>query len=246
MDPITRRAFLQRMAACLAAAILPFDSLQTGLVTIPLPALADLEDPLLVRIVDSRHPFSADEIKDQVKPHLHKIPLRMDGILAANENVRVHGLCLPALEELFAASNEARTGLYIHSGFRSYEEQAIAYSQAKDKSVVLKPGASQHHTGLAVDFTSSEIGKVIDLHAGFEATKAGKWISKHAPDYGFVQSYLNGHDGVSDESWHFLYMGRPLAGVYRQLTDAGWYGDVFLLQLAVSLGMPQIVFSPAA
>ena len=161
---------------------------------------------------------------------------------AAHEHVRINQICQTALEELFIASNLARTGLYIHSGFRSYEEQAIAYSQANDKSTVLKPGTSQHHTGLALDFTSSEIGKIIDVNAGFESTKAGKWVSAHAWEYGFAQSYITSHDDIRNESWHYLYLGKPLAIAYRELKTGGWYGDVFLLQLGMNLNMKQIVF----
>jgi LAS superfamily LD-carboxypeptidase LdcB len=108
----------------------------------------------------------------------------------------------------------------------------------------LQPGTSQHHTGLALDFTSSEIGKVVDIHSGFEATKAGKWLNEHAWEYGFIQSYVTNHDQIQNESWHFLYLGKPLAKTFVDLKSAGWYGDAFLLQLAIQLQMPQIEFAP--
>ncbi len=152
---------------------------------IPIPVRESLTDPLLYRVVDRMHPLLEEEIKSTIEPELLSLPLTMDGILVANEHVRVHSLCKKDLAELFTDSNNAQTGLYVHSGFRSYEEQAIAYSQAKDKSTVLLPGTSQHHTGLALDFTSSEIGKLVDINSGFEQTKAAKWLVDHAWEYGF-------------------------------------------------------------
>ncbi len=243
MSPLSRRNFLI-LAACALPVLRLQPRLQRDLTTIPLPVRDSLPDPLLYRVVDAQHPIPAEEIARIIEPNLDPLPLTLDGILVANENVRVNKLCLPHLADLFSAANTARTGLYIHSGFRSYEEQAYAYSHAQDKAVVMLPGTSQHHTGLALDFTSSEIGKVIDLYAGFEKTKAGIWLVEHAWEYGFLQSYTGNHDSIRAESWHYLYVGKPLASVYRELKSSGWYGDVFLLQTAVSLGMRQLVFDP--
>ena len=212
-----------------------------GLTTVELPAESSLPDPLLTRIIDTIHPIAEDEITRIIQPSLIPIPDKLNGIRVANENVRLHTLLLPSLEKLFALANADRTGLFIHSGFRTYEEQAIAYSQAKDKTVVMKPGTSQHHSGLALDFTSSDIGKLIDLGLHFESTRAGKWLSEHAREYGFVRSYTGSHDGIKDEPWHYLFVGSELADAYTRLKAEGWYGDVFLLQHALNIGSRQIV-----
>jgi LAS superfamily LD-carboxypeptidase LdcB len=241
----TRRDFLQKVSASMAGLFIAAPALSTilddknlllqpnqVLSMVELPALAELQDALLVRIIDTSHPITEEEITDLVTPNLQKIPLKLEGIRAANENIRVHSLILPALENLFTQAN---------SGFRTYEEQAIAYSKSKDKLVVLKPGTSQHHSGLALDFTSSDIGKLVDISLHFENTKAAKWLEAHAWEYGFVPSYINSHDGIKNEPWHYLYMGKELAEAYMRLKSGGWYGDVFLLQHAVKLGMQQIV-----
>ena len=211
------------------------------LIEVELPVESSLPDPLLTRIIDTIHPITEDEITGTILPNLIPIPDKLEGIRVANENVRLHTLLLPSLEKLFARANADRTGLFIHSGFRTYEEQAIAYSQAKDKSVVMKPGTSQHHSGLAVDFTSSDIGKLIDIGLHFENTKAGRWLAEHAWEYGFVRSYTGSHDGIKDEPWHYLFVGSELADAYTRLKAEGWYGDVFLLQHAVNIGSRQIV-----
>jgi hypothetical protein len=66
-------------------------------------------------------------------------------------------------------------------------------------------------------------------------------MEAHAWEYGFVPSYINSHDGIKNEPWHYLYVGNELAEAYIRLKSGGWYGDVFLLQHAVNLGMQQIV-----
>lgn len=212
-----------------------------GLTTVDLPAESSLPDPLLTRVIDTIHPITEDEITRIIQPELVPTPDKLEGIRVANENVRLHTFLLPSLEKLFAQANADRTGLFIHSGFRTFEEQAIAYSQAKDKAVVMKPGTSQHHSGLALDYTSSDIGKLIDIGLHFESTKAGKWLAEHAWEYGFVRSYTGSHDGIKDEPWHYLFVGSELADAYTRLKAGGWYGDVFLLQHAVNIGSRQIV-----
>jgi hypothetical protein len=214
---------------------------QANLVSVELPDMADLPDPLVARVIDASHPILAEEITQLVLPRLVSIPLTLDGIRAANENIRVHACLLPDLTALFNQADLDRTGLFLHSGFRDYETQAIAYSQAANKKVVMKPGTSQHHTGLALDFTSSDIGKLIDIGLDFAGTRAGQWLLANAWQYGFIRSYTGNHDGILDEPWHYLYTGRPLALAYTRLIRGGWYGDAFLLQHAVSLGMRQIV-----
>lgn len=246
----SRRQFLKRVTASLAGFALlradpafhasrPDQASQLALVN--LPGLAELPDPLVARVIDAGHPISEAEILADIEPQLVTLPVKMDGILAAFRYTRVHRIAIPALEALFSQANAARTGLFVHSAFRSYEQQAIAYSQAKDKAVVMQPGTSQHHTGLAIDFTSADIGKQIDIGLPFDSTKAGQWLNENAWQYGFVRSYSGNHDGIKDEPWHYLYVGEAMSTAYAQLKSGGWYGDVFLLQKAITLGFPRIV-----
>ena len=46
---------------------------------------------------------------------------------------------------------------------------------------------------------------------------------------------------IKDEPWHYLYVGEAMSTAYAQLKSGGWYGDVFLLQKAITLGFPRIV-----
>ena len=65
-----------------------------------------------------------------------------------------------------------------------------------------RPGTSEHHTGLAIDFNSVE--------SKFENTEGYEWLKKNAEDYGFVMRYPQGKEdvtGVIYEPWHWRFIG---------------------------------------
>ena len=72
---------------------------------------------------------------------------------------------------------------------------------------VALPGRSEHQTGLAVDFN--------DVSQNFQRTEAYQWLQRHGTEYGFVQRYQKEKEsvtGVSEEPWHYRYVGRAHAG----------------------------------
>ncbi len=108
-----------------------------------------------------------------------------------------------------AAKNESIT-LVFSSTYRSYKYQDALYKrnvnrygkETADRESA-KPGASQHQLGTTIDF-----GSITD---DFAYTPAGKWLSKHAWEYGFSLSYPNGYEeltGYRYECWHFRYLTR--------------------------------------
>ena len=102
------------------------------------------------------------------------------------------------------------------SGYRSKEDQQRVYGVKQDETGeaekwASEPGKSEHHTGLAFDFS---------LNRGFganrEYTGKGKyrWISENACRYGFILRYPEEKSkvtGISYEPWHFRYVGKPHA-----------------------------------
>jgi LAS superfamily LD-carboxypeptidase LdcB len=192
---------------------------------------------LATHIVDEKHPISKEYITQHVEPNLiHIKDIQTNGIQrmvpVINERIKIHQSCASSLSFL-AQSCRKDTGtlVYVGSGFRSIDDQRIVYLRNnKDERYSATPGASQHHTGLAVDFTSAEIGYQINSNLKFEATKVGMWLKEHAWKHGFVESYINGHDGRIQEPWHYLYIGETLASTYQDLKEQAWGGDVFDFQ----------------
>lgn len=131
-----------------------------------------------------------------------------------------------ALEEMFAAcKEEAGVSLVSVSGYRSYAKQTTIYnnklkrvggSVEKADEYVARPGASEHHLGLAMDV--GQAGKT-NLTTGFANTKGGKWIAENSWRFGFILRYQEGWEDVTGynyEPWHVRYVGKENAELIYQ------------------------------
>ncbi|MEX1376109.1 MAG: M15 family metallopeptidase [Eubacteriales bacterium] len=100
---------------------------------------------------------------------------------------------------------EGYPSLYISSGYRDYDEQALFYSQGQGmrsaanwadyvhlfrQSSSYVPGFSNHNYGIAIDFN--------DLKT-FKGSKLHEYLNENANRYGFYNYYK--------EAWHWAYLG---------------------------------------
>ncbi len=121
-----------------------------------------------------------------------------------------------AMQVASLVSDAAEDGIevLVASGYRSYWEQNGTFEWFKNEygedagKLSVPPGQSEHQLGTAVDFTSSDTN--YELVPEFAQTSAGRWLTEHAAQHGFVLSY--GKDqgattGVSYEPWHYRYVG---------------------------------------
>jgi D-alanyl-D-alanine carboxypeptidase len=101
--------------------------------------------------------------------------------------------------------------IVVVSGYRSYEYQQRIKKGGCPDALCAKAGYSEHQTGLAADLFEATTQKE------FLAKKANaayfQWLSDHAEDYGFHNSYQKGPatDGYEPEPWHWRYVGAALA-----------------------------------
>ncbi len=181
-------------------------------------------------IVDSEHPLTEEYINSVVVPKLVVLREVYPQIAVINENIQVLDVCVGDLIDLIQAAESDGVEITVRSAFRSYYQQQVAYDQATDKTSVNKPGQSQHHTGLAIDFTSPEVGNVVGIYTGFGQSEAGIWLAEHAYEYGFVLAYTNQHDGLMNEDWHYFYVGKDLAKMWHERRENGEEIDLFMLQ----------------
>ena len=126
------------------------------------------------------------------------------------------------------------------SAYRGEERQGILFEREVEKNLkagmeeaearqdalrtVALPGRSEHQTGLAVDFN--------DVSQNFQRTEAYQWLQRHGAEYGFVQRYQKEKEsvtGVSEEPWHYRYVGRAHAGRMEK-------GRLCLEEYVLSLG----------
>lgn len=131
------------------------------------------------------------------------------------------------LEAMFKAMREEGLQPMICSGYRSLRKQESLFEESvaenlakglsheeayyKTKTRQAVTGASEHHTGLAVDI----VGKSHQsLNAAQAKTKEAKWLAEHCQEYGFILRYPKDKmeiTGRDYESWHFRYVGKEAA-----------------------------------
>ncbi len=126
-------------------------------------------------------------------------------------------------EQMVAAAADDGVSLILRSAYRNVKQQTQLYenkvaqyrrygyneeeSLAQAGRYVQPPGASEHHTGLAVDLLTT--GSVA-LDERFAQTAAYAWLQENAAAFGFVERYGADDEpitGIAWEPWHWRYVG---------------------------------------
>ena len=103
--------------------------------------------------------------------------------------------------------------LVLVSGFRSADYQARILAAKRARGLAMAdilevnaaPGYSEHHSGRAVDLTTSGCPPA---EAEFESTEAFRWLARRAGEFGFRMSYPRGNPhGIVPEPWHWYFVG---------------------------------------
>lgn len=184
--------------------------------TLTIPFTVNLDDWKYV-LVNELHPLSKE-----FEPQLEKT---RDG---QNVDKRMRG----ELEAMIDAAKEEGMNLLICSSYRDYKKQdslmdksiakfvkqGMDYRDAffKTKEQIALTGASEHHTGLAVDIVGRNHQS---LDAAQADTKEAKWLNEHAHEYGFILRYPADKEEttmISFESWHYRYVGKKAAAFMKE------------------------------
>ena len=136
-------------------------------------------------------------------------------VAATGEDGREHMLA-PAVaakwREMSAAALSDGVIIKIVSAFRSVDRQAeiirakLAEGLSLDAVLCVSapPGYSEHHSGRAIDLTTDE--GVAPLEPEFERTRAFRWLSKNASQFGFALSFpADNPYGYDYEPWHWCF-----------------------------------------
>ncbi|MFJ8530348.1 D-alanyl-D-alanine carboxypeptidase family protein [Bacillus sp. NPDC094106] len=149
----------------------------------------------------------------------------------AHQNMKIDRRISSDYQDMVTAANKEGINLYLRSSYRTIKLQKSYYNASvnlyksqgfSNEGVVRKvleyvqyPGASEHHTGLALDIISVEWQKnVEELIDRFDTTDAFRWLDKHAANYGFILRYPKGKEkitGIKYEPWHYRYVGKEVA-----------------------------------
>lgn len=130
-----------------------------------------------------------------------------------------------ALDDMLRDAKKDGVSLAVCSSYRSVKKQRRLYeartqsvaaaSDAPQYGYLQPPGASEHHTGLAIDFLTAGSW---ELTEDFADTEAYRWLSAHAAHYGFVERYPKEKEVITRilwEPWHFRYVGTACAQSMR-------------------------------
>ncbi|MFA6041679.1 MAG: M15 family metallopeptidase [Methylophilus sp.] len=113
--------------------------------------------------------------------------------------------------KLKAAALAEGVDVFIISAFRSIERQTEIIRRKLEVGEVIEniltvfapPGFSEHHTGRAVDISTSG-SRMLEVE--FDQTPAYAWLIEHAAEFGFSLSYPIGNAcGYQYEPWHWCY-----------------------------------------
>ena len=112
------------------------------------------------------------------------------------------------------------------SGWRSEAEQREIWDGSMSESgeeftrkYVAIPGCSEHQTGLAIDL-ALRADNIDFIRPEFPYDGVCGRFRALAADYGFVERYQSGKEGVTGiaaEPWHFRYVGRPHARIMCEM-----------------------------
>lgn len=98
-----------------------------------------------------------------------------------------------------------------------YEQSAARYGADHAEQYVALPGHSEHHTGLAMDFS---LYFPDGTSADFNGEGEWAWITENAHRFGLILRYPEGKaalTGIAYEPWHFRYVGVPHAAAMQKL-----------------------------
>jgi D-alanyl-D-alanine carboxypeptidase len=151
---------------------------------------------------------------DYVPPDL--VPVGRAGIPGGGY---VRSLVIDDLRALADAARDAGNPFAVQSAYRSRSRQAEVFAgwvassgEADARRLSARPGQSEHQLGTVLDLRSATGGAPWSGH--FETTVAGRWLARHAAEFGFVLSYPAGAEATTcygAEAWHVRYVGRTIA-----------------------------------
>ncbi|MBP3880222.1 MAG: M15 family metallopeptidase [Lachnospiraceae bacterium] len=128
---------------------------------------------------------------------------------------------LPWLDAMISACDAAmgtsETG--ITSAYRTvdyqqnlWNETVTNYGEDYARKYVAVPGCSEHHTGKTCDIG---IFYADGSQGSFSESRNAVWMRENCGQFGFIRRYAEDKTeitGISNEAWHFRYVGFPHAG----------------------------------
>ena len=127
----------------------------------------------------------------------------------------VRAIVREPLEQMIRAAWQDGHYLLVNSSYRSYDAQYTLYQQYSARS-----NASGMERAALPGFSEHQLGTAVDISQYPSAAQAGyDWLAEHAYEYGFVLSYPDGVQEVTQyryEPWHWRYVGTEIASYIHE------------------------------
>lgn len=156
-------------------------------------------------------------LKDAAKTDLAPLDGRYPEVLLDRQAARMLTACI--------AEVRGAGEIVPVSGWRSREEQQRIWDDTLEESgeaftrrYVALPGCSEHQTGLAVDLGKAA-AEIDFIRPAFPYSGLCQRFRQAAARYGFIERYAREKErvtGISQEPWHFRYVGAPHAQLMRE------------------------------
>ncbi|MBO9599063.1 MAG: M15 family metallopeptidase [Cohnella sp.] len=161
-------------------------------------------------LVNKTHPVHKGSMESDIV-NLYERRELLDGFGLLNNQIRLPIDLVQRFSDMVAGAAEDGVGHFlISSGYRDRAEQNELFRE-KGGDYALPAGHSEHNLGLSLDIGSSL--------APMNEAPEGKWLKKHASDYGFILRYPKDKTkitGIQYEPWHFRYVGLPHSRIMQE------------------------------
>ncbi len=133
---------------------------------------------------------------------------------AAEEGMKLNRTAYTSFKQMKKQAESEGYHLIINSSYRDYKDQRDImdtyknlYGQDYVDKYVLKPGFSEHQTGLAMDIGSTDTRV-------FANSDEYTWMIENCYKFGFIYRFKKEYEditGIRHEAWHYRYVGRKIA-----------------------------------
>ena len=162
--------------------------------------------------------------EDFVPLNLIEVPPKIKGSVDPDRKILLVDECYEAFSKMREDAKNYGISIEISSGYRSYAYQKKVWDHyleliglEKTEERVAIPGASDHHSGLALDwfsFRHNEDGSIFPYTGIKEDDIEYLWVRDNGYRYGFIIRFPKGKTSITNvmfEPWHIRYVGKDAA-----------------------------------
>ncbi len=138
----------------------------------------------------------------------------IDTDYASEKGMKANATAIAQAKKMIDDAKKDDKHIIINSAYRSFDDQEEIvdtyqnlYGDSYIEKYVLKPGYSEHQTGLGIDFGSTDTNIFIE-------SDEYEWMEDNCYKYGFIHRFKTKYEDITEiknEAWHYRYVGKEVA-----------------------------------